>query len=118
MMSQVQQGDVRITITSSEESVRGLVGGIIHKALEDTGFIDITHLDEDEVAIEMIEVPTILDIVIQECPTLFETPITIIENDISEDEKDLETIRRHEDLEDLIVLSELDSEVAGNVEII
>ena len=99
--------EIRVEIKGEPGSGKTLVGNVIQKSLEDAGFANITHLDQNNDPIEPIDVITILDLVQQSRPDLFDTQITISEHNMTEDELDLIAIQKHQEIEEALLLADV-----------
>lgn len=84
--------DVVIGISGSNESTRTVVGSIIEESLVDAGFLDIVHINQNDEVVDISDNRSMLDILKEQNPTLFETEITICHIDTNEDNEANETL--------------------------
>jgi hypothetical protein len=74
------EDDINILITGGPDSGKAVAAVLINKALADNGFSDVIMLSDSGKAISPIEaVPSILDVIKNGTPRLFETPVIVQE---------------------------------------
>jgi len=81
------QGTLHIEITGDQDSGKTLIGNIIHDALEKNGFKNVTQIaDTGEPVARIDNTPSVLDLVRESRPDMFDTPVTISETTWSGDD--------------------------------
>lgn len=83
----MSQGTLHIEITGDADSGKTLIGNVIHDALDKAGFKNVTQItDTGEPTARIDNTPSVLDLVRDTRPDMFETPITISETTWSGDD--------------------------------
>lgn len=92
------EGTIHIEITGDADSGKTVIGNLINDTLEKHGFKNVTQInDTGEPVARIPDTPSVLDLVRESRPELFETPITISEttwggdNEVLGGDSDLES---------------------------
>lgn len=73
-------GTLHIEITGDADSGKTVIANVIHDALEKNGFKNITQINDAGDTVDRIHnVPSVLDLVRESRPDMFETAVTISE---------------------------------------
>lgn len=89
----IEDSNIIIEVSGGENKDRALVSNICHRALRDSGFSDVSLYDHREESVEPYEadeVVTLLDMVRDNNPKLFSSPIAIQNVGGDDDESEAE----------------------------